>query len=292
MTKKRKNRYWLRIINSYITATISITLLLFLLGTVALLYLSSGQISNYVKENISFSVFIKDDAKEAEILKLQKLIDAKPYVKSTLYITKEMAAEQLKKDLGESFLDMLTENPLPPSIEVKYKAEYANPDSIKKIEKEISSYPIVDEMYYQRDLIYVIYKNLNTISFFVLIISLFLLIIAVALINNTIRLLIHSKRFIIKSMQLVGATKSFIRTPFVMKSLYQGIFSSIISILLISAVIYYLQHNLSDILDFFNYKTLGLTYGITLGSGIIITLLSSYFAVNRYLRIRTSDLYL
>ncbi len=292
MTKKRKNRYWLRIINSYITATISITLLLFLLGTVALLYLSSGQISNYVKENISFSVFIKDDAKEAEILKLQKLIDAKPYVKSTLYITKEMAAEQLKKDLGESFLDMLTENPLPPSIEVKYKAEYANPDSIKKIEKEISSYPIVDEIYYQRDLIYVIYKNLNTISFFVLIISLFLLIIAVALINNTIRLLIHSKRFIIKSMQLVGATKSFIRTPFVMKSLYQGIFSSIISILLISAVIYYLQHNLSDILDFFNYKTLGLTYGITLGSGIIITLLSSYFAVNRYLRIRTSDLYL
>jgi len=292
MTKKRKNRYWLRIINSYITATISITLLLFLLGMVALLYLSSGQISNYVKENISFSVFIKDDAKEAEILKLQKLIDAKPYVKSTLYITKEMAAEQLKKDLGESFLDMLTENPLPPSIEVKYKAEYANPDSIKKIEKEISSYPIVDEIYYQRDLIYVIYKNLNTISFFVLIISLFLLIIAVALINNTIRLLIHSKRFIIKSMQLVGATKSFIRTPFVMKSLYQGIFSSIISILLISAVIYYLQHNLSDILDFFNYKTLGLTYGITLGSGIIITLLSSYFAVNRYLRIRTSDLYL
>lgn len=137
-----------------------------MLGIVALLYISSEQIGNYVKENISFSVFIKEEAKEPDILKLQKLIDAKPYVKSTHYITKDMAAEQLKKDLGESFLDMLTENPLPPSIEVKYKAEYANPDSIKKIEKEIGQYPIVEEMYYQKDLLYVIYKNLNTISLF------------------------------------------------------------------------------------------------------------------------------
>ncbi len=292
MAKPKKNRYWFRIVNSYITTTVSITLLLFLLGIIALLYISSGQISNYVKENISFSVFIKEDAKEADILKLQKMIDAKPYVKSTLYITKEMAAEQLKKDLGESFLEMLTENPLPPSIEVKYKAEYANPDSIRKIEKEIGEFPIVEEMYYQKDLIYVIYKNLNTISFFVLIISVFLLVIAVALINNTIRLLIHSKRFIIKSMQLVGATKSFIRAPFIMKSLYQGLISAIFSMLLISGVIYYLQNNFSDLINFYEYKTLGITYGIILTSGIIITLFSSFFAVNRYLRARTSELYI
>lgn len=291
MAKKQKNRYWLRIINSYISTTFSITLLLFLLGIVALLYISSEQIGNYVKENISFSVFIKEEAKEPDILKLQKLIDAKPYVKSTHYITKDMAADQLKKDLGESFLEMLTENPLPPSIEVKYKAEYANPDSIKKIEKEIGQYPIVEEMYYQKDLLYVIYKNLNTISFFMLVISIFLLVVAVALINNTIRLLIYSKRFIIKSMQLVGATKSFIRTPFILNSIYQGIISAFIAIVFISAVIYYLQNNLSDIINFYDYKTLGITYGIILLAGLTVTLISSFFAVNRYLRLRTSDLY-
>jgi cell division transport system permease protein len=292
MAKKIKNRYWLRIVNSYITATFSITLLLILLGIIALLYVSSEQISNYVKENISFSVFIKEDAKEADILKLQKLIDAKPYVKSTLYITKDMAAEQLKKDLGESFLEMLTENPLPPSIEVKYKAEYANPDSIKKIEKDISDFPIVDEMYYQKDLLYVIYKNLNTISFFILIISLFLLLVTVALINNTIRLLIYSKRFIIKSMQLVGATKNFIRTPFVLKSVYQGFISSALAIIFITAIIYYLQNNLSNIINFYEIKILGITYGLILTTGISITFISSFLAVNRYLRLRTSELYI
>lgn len=292
MTKKNKNRYWLRIVNSYITTTFSITLLLILLGIITLLYVSSEQISNYVKENISFSVFIKEDAKEADILKLQKLIDAKPYVKSTLYITKDMAAEQLKKDLGESFLEMLTENPLPPSIEVKYKAEYANPDSIKKIEKEISTLPVVDEMYYQKDLLYLIYKNLNTISFFMFIISLFLLLVTVALINNTIRLLIYSKRFIIKSMQLVGATKSFIRTPFILKSVYQGLVSAVLAIIFISAVIYYLQMNLSDIINFYDIKIFGITYGLIFTTGIIITLISSFLAVNRYLRLRTSELYI
>ncbi|NMD00561.1 MAG: cell division protein FtsX, partial [Bacteroidales bacterium] len=222
---------------------------MFLLGIISLLYLSSSQINNYVKENISFSVFIKEDAKEVDILKLQKMLDAKPYVKSTCYITKDMAAEQMKKDLGESFLELLSENPLPPSIEVKYKADYAVPDSIKKIEKEISQYPIVEEMYYQKDLVYIIYKNINTISFFVLLISLFLLVVAVALINNTIRLLIYSKRFLIKTMQLVGATKSFIRAPYVAKSLYQGIIASFIAMALITAVVYFLQLQLGDMIN-------------------------------------------
>jgi len=291
MAKKRKNTYLFRIINSYVTTTISITLLLFLLGLISLMYLTSDKISNYVKENISFTVFIKDDAKEADILKLQKLIDAKPYVKSTLYITKDMAADQLKKDLGESFLELLTENPLPPSIEVKYKAEYAVPDSIDKIAKDISKYPIVDEMYYQKDLIYLVHKNLNTIGFFIMILSLFLLIIAIALINNTIRLLVYSKRFLIKSMQLIGATNGFIKVPFIIKAVYQGFISSILAILLLSTLIFYLQNNLSDIINFYDPKILGITFGFILISGLLITFLSSFFAVNKYLRLKISDLY-
>jgi cell division transport system permease protein len=291
MAKKRKNTYLFKIINSYVTTTISITLLLFLLGLISLMYLTSDKISNYVKENISFTVFIKDDAKEADILKLQKLIDAKPYVKSTLYITKDMAADQLKKDLGESFLELLTENPLPPSIEVKYKAEYAVPDSIDKIAKDISKYPIVDEMYYQKDLIYLVHKNLNTIGFFIMILSLFLLIIAIALINNTIRLLVYSKRFLIKSMQLIGATNGFIKVPFIIKAVYQGFISSILAILLLSTLIFYLQNNLSDIINFYEPKILGITFGFILISGLLITFLSSFFAVNKYLRLKISDLY-
>jgi len=291
MAKKKNNNHLFRIVNSYITTTFSITLLLFLLGIIALLYLSSSQISNYVKENISFSVFIKEDAKEVDILKLQKILDAKPYVKSTFYITKDMAAQQLKKDLGESFLELLSENPLPPSIEVKYKADYAIPDSIKKIEKEISQYPIVEEMYYQKDLVYIIYKNLNTISFFVFIISIFLLVVAVALINNTIRLLIYSKRFLIKTMQLVGATKGFVRAPYVLKAFYQGIIASFLAMALITGVIYFLQQQLSDIVNFYDWHLLAITYAIILLAGMIVSLLSSYFAVNRYLRLKTSELY-
>lgn len=291
MAKKQKNTNWFRIVNSYITTTFSITLLLFLLGIIALLYLSSSQISNYVKENISFSVFIKEDAKEVDILKLQKMLDAKPYVKSTFYITKDMAAEQMKKDLGESFLEMLSENPLPPSIEVKYKADYAVPDSIKKIEKEISQFPIVEEMYYQKDLVYIIYKNLHTISFFVFIISLFLLVVAVALINNTIRLLIYSKRFLIKTMQLVGATKSFIRAPYIAKAVYQGLIASLLAMGLITGVVYFLQQQLSDIINLYDIKVLGITYVFILVSGIFISLISSFFAVTRYLRLRSSELY-
>ncbi len=291
MRSKKKNNHWFRIVNSYITTTISISLLLFLLGIITLLYLSSSRIEKYVKENISFSVFIKENAKEVDILKLQKMLDALPYVKSTYYITKDMAAQELKKDLGESFLDLLTENPLPPSIEVKYKAEYARPDSIKKIEKEISAFPIVDEMYYQRDLVYVIYKNLNTISFFVLIISIFLLVVAIALINNTIRLLIYSKRFLIKTMQLVGATKEFIRFPFIRNAVYQGLISAFIAIGLVSGIIFFLQRELSDMVDLTDISMLSVTYGIIFVAGIIITFVSSFFAVNRYLRTRTSELY-
>jgi cell division transport system permease protein len=253
--------------------------------------MSSSRIGNYVKENISFSVFIKEDAKEVDILKLQKMLDALPYVKSTYYITKDMAAQQLKKDLGESFLDLLNENPLPPSIEVKYKAEYARPDSIKKIEKEIGAFPIVDEMYYQRDLVYVIYKNLNTISFFVLIISIFLLSIAIALINNTVRLLIYSKRFLIKTMQLVGATKDFIRYPFIRNAVYQGLISSFLAIGLVSGIIFVLQRELSDVVNFLDLQILGVAYGIILLAGIFITFISSLFAVNRYLRLHASELY-
>ncbi len=291
MRRKIKNTSWLRIINSYVTATFSITLLLFLLGIITILYISSHQLEKYVKENISFNIFLKEGSNELEVLKLQKLLDSKAYVKSTKYVTREMAAEVLKADLGESFLELLDENPLPPSIEVKYHADYAVPDSINKIEKEITQYPIVDEVYYQKDLLYVIYNNLTRISFFVFIISLLLLIIAIALINNTIRLLIYSRRFLIKTMQLIGATRTFIRKPYILKSMLQGLIAAILACSLLTMLVYYLQNEVSEVLSLFNVEILGLTYAVIISSGLIISFLSSYFAVNKYLRIRGTELY-
>lgn len=280
-----------RLISSYITTVISISLVLFMLGLIGIVALSSKRLSNYVKENISFSVFLKDDVKEADILKLQKNLDAAPYVKSTLFITKDMAAEQLKKDLGEEFVDYLEYNPLPQAIEVKYKAEYANPDSIALIERELKEFSQVSEVYYQKNLVSLINDNVNRISLIVLTISILLLVVAIALINNTMRLSVYSKRFNIKTMQLVGATRSFIRWPFLKASVFQGIIASLISIGLLSAVIKVVDRELNSIISLNDFTLIGILFGLEIIVGVLITALSSYFAVNKYLRLKSSELY-
>ncbi|NCO54175.1 MAG: cell division protein FtsX [Bacteroidetes bacterium CG02_land_8_20_14_3_00_31_25] len=291
MSQYRDKSIIRRLISSYITTVISISLVLFMLGLIGILALSSKRLSNYVKENISFSVFLKDDIKDADILKLQKNLDAAPYVKSTLFITKDMAAEQLKKDLGEEFVDYLEYNPLPQAIEVKYKAEYANPDSIALIERELKEYSQVSEVYYQKNLVSLINENVNRISLIVLAISILLLIVAIALINNTIRLSVYSKRFNIKTMQLVGATRGFIRWPFLKASVYQGIIASLISIALLSAVIKIADSELNSIISLNDFTLIGLLFGLEILAGVVITSFSSYFAVNKFLRSKSSELY-
>lgn len=262
-----------------------------MLGLVGIMALSSKRLSNYVKENISFSVFLKEGVKDADILKLQKNLDAAPYVKSTLFVTKEMAADQLKKDLGEEFVEALDYNPLPPAIEVKYYAEYANPDSIAIIERELKEFSQVDEVYYQKNLVSLVNDNVNKISLVVLVFCALLLVVAIALINNTMRLSVYSKRFTIKTMQLVGATRGFIRWPFLRSSVYQGIFAAIISIGLLSAVISVAEKELDSIVSLNDFTLVGTLFGFQIIVGVIITSFSAFFAVNRYLRLKSSDLY-
>ena len=265
--------------------------MLFMLGLIGIIVLSSKRLSNYVKENISFSVFLKDNVKDADILRLQKNLDAAPYVKSTLFITKDMAAGQLKKDLGEEFTEYLEYNPLPQAIEVKYYAEYANPDSIAVIERELKEFPQVSEVYYQKNLVSLINDNVNRISLIVLAFSILLLIVAVALINNTMRLSVYSKRFNIKTMQLVGATKDFIMLPFLKASVFQGIIAAIIAITLLSAVITVAESELDAIISLNDFTLIRILFGLIILLGVLITSLSSFFAVNRYLRLKSSDLY-
>jgi len=280
-----------RLRSSYITSIVSISLVLFLLGLIGLLLLNTKKISDYVKENLKFTVYLKDNIREVDILRIQKNLDLKHYVKETEYITKEQAAVEFQKELGENFIDFLGFNPLIPSIDVRLYAEYANSDSITIIKKDLRKFSQIDEVYYQESLIHLVNKNLRKISIFILIISGLLFLVAVTLINNTIRLSIYSKRFIIRTMQIVGANNSFIRRPFLYKSALHGSFGALIAIGMLTGMIYLIQNEMESIINFQDFKLLSILFIIVLAIGIEISWISTYFAVNRYLNIKTDYLY-
>ena len=277
--------------SSYATTILSISLVLFLLGLMGLLLLNSQRLSEYVKENIGFSVILKENVKEVDIIRLQKELDATLYVKSTEYIPKERAAKEFSQELGEDFVEFLDYNPLLASIEVKLYASYANPDSIAVIEGGFQDYPQVKEVYYQKSLVNLINDNVQEISLYIFAFSLLLLLIAIVLINNTIRLSVYSKRFIINTMQLVGATNSFIRRPFLYRGMLQGILGASIAILLLLGLIDLAQRELSGVISFKEYELLGILFLAVVAVGVVLSCVSAYFAVNKYLRMKADELY-
>ena len=292
MVKKRDNgitRKKLR--SSYATSIISISLVLFLLGIVGLLLLNAQRLSTHVLENLGFSIVLKEEAKEVDIIRLQKNLDAKAYVKSTDYITKEEAARETSEELGENFIEFLGYNPLPASIVVKFYADYANSDSIASIEKELQRFDEVDEIMYQESLIHLVNENVRKISLIILAFSALMFFIAIALVNNTIRMSVYSKRFLINTMQLVGATRSFIRKPFLMRSAGHGIYAAIIAILLLVGVIYLIQQEFMEVISFQDVDILGILFIGVILVGIILNWISTYFAINKYLRMKSDDLY-
>jgi len=289
--KKEAKTSRLRLQGSYFTSIISISLVLFLLGLVGLLILNTRKLSDYVKENIGFSVILKDNVKEVDIIRLQKNLDATAYVKATEYITKDRAARELQAELGEDFVDFLGYNPLLASIDVKLYADYANPDSIAVIENDLQTYPQVKEVFYQKSLVHLVNENVKRISFIILAFSGLLFIIAVALINNTIRLSVYSRRFIIRTMQLVGATRGFIRRPFLYKSTFHGVLGALIAIGLITGTLYYLENEFEELISLQDIETLGLLFLSVIVLGVMISWASTYFAVNKFLNIKTDDLY-
>lgn len=277
--------------SSYITTTISIALVLFLLGIIGLLSLNARRLSHYVKENIGFTVLVKDNAREAEVKRLEKMLATAPFVKQTEYVDKDRAAKELQEELGEDFVDFLGYNPLLSSIEVKLFAAYAHPDSIANVEHIIMEFPQVKEVLYQKNLIHLVHKNVNRISLVLLLFAIMLLLIAVALINNTIRLSVYSKRFLIRTMQLVGATKRFIRQPFLAISILHGFIGAVLAIILLSGLIYLTNHELAGVIGFQNMELILILFGIVIICGVMITLLSTFFAVNKYLNLSTDELY-
>jgi cell division transport system permease protein len=272
---------------STVTTIISISLVLFMLGLLGLIVLHAGKLSDYVKENIGFSVIIKEDVKEASILEFQKNLDTKPFVKSTDYITREQAAEDLTKELGEDFVDFLGYNPLLASIDVRLNADYANNDSLKVLEQQLLKNNVVKEVFYHKSLVDAVNQNLRKISMVILSFSIILLLISVALINNTIRLSVYSKRFIIKTMQLVGATKTFISKPFLVRSLIHGLVSSIIAIALLIVVLVFSRRALPELVDIQQIDIFLSLFGIVTLLGLFITGFSTLFAVGKYLNIQS-----
>jgi cell division transport system permease protein len=277
--------------SSYLTVVVSLSLVLFLLGVLGFVLINARELSDYFRESLSFAVLLRDDAKEADIRMLQKDLDAKLYVKSTEYVSKEEAAVKMKEDLGEDFVDFIGDNPLPPSIDVYLYAGYTSPDSVAKIEKYVLEYSFVKEVYYLKSLLFLINENVRKISLFLLVISSFLFLIALTIINNTIRLSVYSRRFLIRTMQLVGATRAFIRKPFLMQSAFHGLLASLIAMSLLMGLLYLIEKEFFLMFSSGSTELLLLLGVSMMVTGILISIISTFFSVNRYLSISEDKLY-
>lgn len=275
----------------YISTIFSIALVLLMLGMLGLILVHAKNLSNYVKENIVLNIIVDEGAKETDVLQFQKELNANPAIKNTQYVNKEMAARNLTNDLGEDFVNFLGYNPLLSTVDVYLKANYANNKSIDTLKASIAKNPVVKEVIYQSSLIDMVNKNINTIGLIILGFAAILLIISVALINNTIRLAIYSQRFLIKSMQLVGATRGFIRRPFILLAALHGLIAAFIAILILLGILYYAQREIPEIVILRNYTEFGIVLLGLVGVGIFITAMSTSFAVSKYLRLKIYDLY-
>lgn len=280
-----------RILSSSASVVISLSLVLFVVGLLGLVLINAQRLSDYVKENVGFTIILKDGINEIETLKFQKILDASEFAKNTTFITKEEATQNLKADLGEDFVEFLGYSPLLASIDVKLSADYANNDSLQLITNELIENNNVFEVYYQEDLVEKLNSNVNKLSLFLLAFCILLFFIAFILINNTIRLSVYSKRFIIRTMRLVGATNNFIQKPFISKGIYQGIYSSIIAIFMLIGAIELVQTDTANMLNIDDLKIIGIVFFLIFTSGLFISLFSTYFAVRKFIKLNEHELY-
>ena len=285
--KAHRKQIW----RSNFMAVVSITLVLLMLGLLGLVMLYANALSGYVKENVGFTIFMKDEAKEVDILQFQKFLDASDFVKSTDYVTADEAAEALQETLGEDFVGFMGYNPLKRSIDVKIKSDFANEDGIFDIQSDLLKNPLIYEIDYPVDLIRFINKNVRKAGFIILGFVVLLSLIAISLINNNIRLAVYSKRFIINSMKLVGATQGFIRRPFVYEGVTRGLLGALIANVLLAGFIYITNQNVPELFGLEDVEIVFTLFGAVLLLGLFISFLSTTFAVRKYLRLNADELY-
>ena len=277
--------------SSYASVVVSISLVLFMMGLLGLLVLNARRISDHVKEHFVFTVMLKPDARELEVRQFQKSLGLKDYVLSTEYVSAEEAAALLKEDLDEDFVNFLGFNPLANSIDIRFRANYATTEVLSVVAVELGDHPLVQEVVYDKPLIQLMNENIRRIGVGILGISALLALIAVALINSSIRLSIYSRRFLIKTMQLVGATKRFIRKPFLWRSIRLGIVGALIALTLLAALLVVIERNVPELVVIHEVQLMATLAGGTLLLGIFISWICTFFAVRKYLCLKTDELY-
>ncbi len=280
-----------KLISSYFSVVLSIALVLFLLGILGILVLNTKKMADHFKEQITISVFLKESAKEVEIDQLQKSLAMAEYTKTATYVSKDEAAEKHTEEIGENFIEFLGYNPLKNSIDVNLNADFVSPEQIEAIAAEITAKGYVEEVSYDQPLVGLLNDNVKRISLWILVASGIFTFIAVLLINSSIRLSIYSKRFIIKTMQMVGATKTFIRRPFIWTNVKLGMLGSVVALLALGGVLFYINENFPDLGLFDDGSILVILFVGVFVLGLLISLISTYLATQRFLNLRTDELY-
>lgn len=280
-----------RLISSYFSVVLSVFLVLFLLGMLGLFIINSKKLADDFRENIAMTVFFKKEANDTIIKSFDAELKKAPFAKTFEYVSKDAAAKQHTDIIGEDFVTFLGENPLQNSFDIHLKADYVYKDSIAKIESQLRKNPMISDIVYDKQLVNLVNDNIKKVSMWILIISGFFTIIAVLLINSSLRLSIHSNRFIIKTMQMVGATKAFIRKPFVLRSVRLGMIGAGLAIIALIGVLIYLESNFPDLGLLDDQLLIALVLISVFALGVLITWVSTYFATQRFLNLRTDDLY-
>ena len=280
-----------RLKSSYLSVVISIALVLFMVGILGMVVLKSTKIAAHFKEKVAVTLFLKENVSEEQAKVLEQSLKRNIYVNTTEFISKEDAAKAYSEDLGEDFLEFLGTNPLKNAIDIHLKSDYVDPEKMEVIKAELLNNSYVLEVIYDAPLIHLLTQNIQKISFWILVIAGFFTIVAILLINSSIRLSIYSKRFTIKTMQMVGATRRFIRKPFILKSIQLGVFGALIASLGLGFVLYSISEQLPELDLLSNPQELAYVFGGIFGAGIFITWASTFLATQRFLNLKTDQLY-
>lgn len=280
-----------RLANAYLSSVISISLVLLLVGMAAMLLVNAKGISNYFKENMQVTVMMKQSVSEEDALDFQADLDRERYIRSSLFVSKEQGRREMADMLGDDFLDVFETSPIPVSINVTIKAEYVSADSLEMVKNEIAVSPLVDEVVYQTSLVDALNANLSRISLVLGVFIALLLFISFVLINNTVRLSVYARRFTIHTMKLVGATRSFIRAPFLVQAAFQGAFAALIAIIVLIGMLFFMRSEFEQLFEIFRLDLLLAVIGIVLVSGLAICLVSTWFVVNKLVGLKKDELY-
>lgn len=291
MGRKEKNIIYRRLVHSYLSSIISIALVLLLVGMFGMLAVNAGAVQNYFRENVKITAILKENVPDLQAKKLQHTLDVHPAVKRTSFISREQGTEEMKKMLGEDFLQAFEHNPIPASIEINLKGEYFNPDSLRLFSSQLEKDKAVEEVAYERSLMEILNRNLEKIALAFMVLVSLLMFISFVLINNTVRLNVYSKRFSIYTMKLVGAKKSFIRGPFLVKAFFQGILSGLLAALALIGILYMLRDSFAQMFSIFQMELVGaVLVGVVL-LGAFICWICTFFVVGRIISFTNNDLY-